>query len=138
MHRYTNRRRNAQHADHGQQVGQADDPTIRGRGRSGRPWERVKSQVYREETHCWLCHAWVDQRLPATDPAGRTADHLVQLCHQGPALDRANLRLAHRSCNTTRSNRLRNINKQRCACQVGQPCALLDPRRTLSVDLTTV
>lgn len=117
-----------------------NDPTIRGRGRSGRPWERAKAIVYREETHCWLCATPVDQTLPASHPASRSVDHLHTLHHGGPHLARTNHRLAHRRCNTIRGNKLRNLDKQHCACSINQPCAPLTPRttRTLIVDATTI
>lgn len=112
------------------------DPTIRGRGRSGRPWERAKAHVWQEETCCWLCSHPVDQTLPATHPASRTADHLHTLDHGGPPLARTNLRLAHRRCNTIRGNKLRNLEREHCACTIGQPCAPLTPQSTtiLTVD----
>lgn len=112
------------------------DPTIRGRGRSGRPWERAKAHVWREETHCWLCGYAVDQTLHQRDPWSRTADHLHTLDHGGPPLARTNLRLAHRRCNTIRGNKLRNLDRNHCACTLGQPCAPLGPTRpsTLIVD----
>lgn len=108
------------------------------RGRSGRPWERVKAIVYREETHCWLCGHWVDQTLHHQEPMARSADHLVQLAHGGNPLARTNLRLAHRRCNTIRGNKLRHVKQDHCACSQGQPCAppLTAQRtpRSLSVD----
>ncbi|MFI6249035.1 HNH endonuclease [Streptomyces sp. NPDC051016] len=76
--------------------------------RSGRPWLRLQAQVYAEETDCWICHRYVDQALPAqTHPMGRTVDHVHPLWQGGEPLDRANVRLAHRRCNTIRNNRLR-------------------------------
>lgn len=57
----------------------------------------------------------------------RTADHLVQLCHGGHPTDRANLRLCHCACNTGRSNTLRLLTIDQCACSVGLPCAVLNP-----------
>jgi hypothetical protein len=80
----------------------------------------------------------VDQHLPAQHRQSRSADHLIQLSHNGPALDRTNLRLAHRSCNSTRSNRLRNVPKDRCACINGLPCARINTKQTFSVDLASV
>lgn len=95
--------------------------------------------MFREESHCWLCQREVDQHLPAQHRGSRSVDHLVQLCHEGPALDRTNLRMAHRACNTARSNRLRNVAPDQCACTTqGLPCAPLTPTTGLSVDLTTV
>lgn len=110
------------------------------RGRSGRPWERVKAQCFREETHCWLCGHRVDQTLLSTDPMARSADHLIQLQHEGPPLARSNLRIAHLRCNSGRSNSLRGLRREHCACSLGQPCARLTPkeRTCLIVDATRV
>lgn len=107
-------------------------------GRVGRPWERVKAQVFREESICWLCNTWVDQTLDPRDPMSRTADHLIQLDHKGPPLARTNLRAAHRRCNTARSNRLRGLARENCACSLGLPCDRLTPRGVLTVDATMV
>jgi 5-methylcytosine-specific restriction endonuclease McrA len=74
----------------------------RSRGRSGRAWVKVGQRVYAEETHCWLCHRWVDQSLPPRTPASRSVDHIVPLSLGGDPLDRANLRLAHHGCNSRR------------------------------------
>lgn len=78
------------------------------KGRAGTAWLRVQAQVYAEETNCWLCHKWVDQSLDGrTHPMGRTVDHVLELWQGGDPLDRSNCRLAHRKCNTAKSNRLR-------------------------------
>jgi len=92
-------------------------------GRVGRPWRRLCTQVYTEETHCWLCGQWVDQTLPHNHSMSRTVDHVVELHRGGHPLDRNNLRLAHRSCNTRKSNRLRTPTPR---------------REQLTVDVTTI
>lgn len=81
--------------------------------RSGRPWQRLQAQVYAEETQCWWCRKWVDQTLPRTHPMGRTVDHVVPLWLGGEPLDRSNVRLAHRRCNTIRNNQLRAAKRPR-------------------------
>lgn len=83
-------------------------PMAYSQGRAGTRWNRVRAQVYAEETHCWLCRAWVDQLLPRTHPMSRTVDHLKELWEGGDPLDRANCRLAHRRCNTAKSNKRRS------------------------------
>lgn len=113
-------------------------PAKRGRGRVGRPWRTVQQQCFREETVCWLCGEWVNQDLPPGHPMARGADHLIQLQHNGRPLDRQNLHLAHGRCNTARSNSLRNLPVEQCACSHGQPCARLRPRSWLTVDATQV
>jgi 5-methylcytosine-specific restriction endonuclease McrA len=110
-------------------------------GRVGRPWREVSARVYREETHCWLCGEWVDQTLPPKHPYARSADHLHQLQHGGPPILRSNLKLAHIRCNTARSNALRYLSREECACSLGLPCAALKPRSrgaALTVDATAV
>lgn len=104
-------------------------------GRAGKAWVKVRDQVYREETHCWLCGGEVDQNLPRGHPMARTADHLTQLCHGGPPADRANLRLAHGRCNTARSNALRRTRREDCACSIGLPCQTIrhEARRGLII-----
>jgi 5-methylcytosine-specific restriction endonuclease McrA len=78
------------------------------RGRSGTAWLRVQAQVYAEETHCWWCRKWVNQELPRTHPMSRTVDHLLELWQGGDPLDRANLRLSHRRCNSAKSQKQRH------------------------------
>lgn len=107
-------------------------------GRVGRPWREVSARVYREESHCWLCGHWVDPSLHPRDRMARTADHLVQLCHGGHPTRRDGIRLAHMACNTARSNTLRLLTIDQCACSVGLPCAVLNPvakRGYVSIDM---
>jgi hypothetical protein len=98
-------------------------------GRVGRPWREVSARVYNEEQVCWLCGEYVDQRLHSRHRMARGADHLHTLEHDGPPLDRQNLRLSHCACNTARSNRLRGVAKEDCACSQGLPCARLNPNQ---------
>lgn len=83
-------------------------PYAAGWGRSGRPWERLKAQVFAEETHCHCCRSPVDQTLPHNHPKARSVDHLIPRDKRPDlAYERGNLRLAHRGCNSTRGNRMR-------------------------------
>lgn len=75
--------------------------------RSGRPWRRLQEQVFLEEHSCWICGEWVNQHLPTGHARSRTVDHVIALRDGGPALDRDNCRLAHRGCNTIRTNQAR-------------------------------
>lgn len=78
------------------------------KGRAGTAWWKVQAQVYAEETDCWWCGKYVDQSLDGrTHPMGRTVDHVQEMWQGGDPLDRANCRLAHRRCNTAKSNQLR-------------------------------
>lgn len=74
------------------------------RGRRGRPWRRLQAEVYRTETHCWLCGGWVDQLLHWLDDWSRSVDHVIPLSLGGPPLERWNVRLAHRICNSRRGD----------------------------------
>lgn len=77
-------------------------------GLKGRPYRRLTHQVFAEETHCYLCGAYVDQALPRTHPMSRTADHVHERQLGGAPLDRAGLRLAHRRCNGRKGARVRH------------------------------
>ena len=68
--------------------------------------ERVRKQVLREETHCWLCGDPVDVRLSAGQPASPEVDEILPVSLGGSPTDRKNLRLAHRLCNQKRGNKL--------------------------------
>ncbi|MFC6089448.1 AAA family ATPase [Saccharothrix lopnurensis] len=75
--------------------------------RASRRWRRLKLQVFAEEVECWVCQEYVDQALAVEDPRSRTVDHVWALRDGGPAYERSNCRLAHRACNTIRTNQLR-------------------------------
>lgn len=99
-------------------------------GRVGHRWRQAQQAVFDTETHCWLCGQPVDQRISAHGPlAGlaRSADHLIQLQHGGDPYARSNLRLCHLGENSARSNRLRNLQREDCACSFGRPCEPLVP-----------
>lgn len=78
---------------------------------SGRPRRRVAAQVRREEPNCWICHLPIDLSLcrsgPTPHPMSSTLDEVIprSLHPLGPlyaALDRSNVRHAHRICNLKR------------------------------------
>lgn len=76
----------------------------------GRPYRALQAWVYATYTHCWLCHQIVDKTLPYRDPAtgrinraSKSVDHVIPLLLRPDlALDKANARLAHLRCNTSR------------------------------------
>lgn len=81
-------------------------------GRSGPAYEATKRYVWRTYSHCYHCGEYVDQTLPKNHPMARTVEHIIPLstarnaAHRRLLLnDRNNVRLAHRSCNSSRSNR---------------------------------
>lgn len=73
----------------------------RSKGRTGRPWRRIRAQVLAESQLCWICgHGAAD-----------TVDHVIPLSKGGDPLDPANLRPAHgvngcpvcrRKCNSSK------------------------------------
>ena len=77
----------------------------RSKGRTGRPWRRVRARVIRTETHCWICGQPVDKTLVWPDPMSATADHVDPLALGGAERQRGNLRLAHAGCNIRRGTR---------------------------------
>jgi len=72
--------------------------------RSGRPRRRATAQVRAEEPNCWLCGFPIDLSLPRNSKWGSTIDEILPLSKGGSTTDRANLRHAHRSCNSSRGN----------------------------------
>ena len=70
--------------------------------------ERVRKQVLREESICWLCGEAVDVRLSAGQPASPEVDEILPISLGGSPIDRSNVRLAHRLCNQKRGNKLPN------------------------------
>ena len=99
-------------------------------GRVGHRWRQAQKKVFDTESICWLCGEPVDPRVSAQGPLARLArsvDHLVQLQHGGDPYDRHNLRLCHLGENSARSNALRGLAIEDCACSHGMPCARLNP-----------
>lgn len=74
----------------------------RSKGRSGRPWRRMHARVIAEETHCARCGGWVDKRLRFPHPYSASVDHTTPLGAGGAPLARANLRLMHFGCNSSK------------------------------------
>jgi len=50
---------------------------------------------------CGICRGLVDRTLPKTDPLGPSIDHITPVA-EGGTDDWSNLRLTHRTCNTSR------------------------------------
>jgi 5-methylcytosine-specific restriction endonuclease McrA len=76
----------------------------RSKGRSGRPWQRLRRQVLAESTHCARCGQPLRPELPWRHPYSSTVDHIVSLCEGGHPTDRANLAAMHRTCNVRKEN----------------------------------
>ena len=67
---------------------------------------KLRAQVLREETNCWLCGQPVDVKLKAGLPESPEVDEILPVSLGGNPYDRSNTRLAHRLCNQKRSNKL--------------------------------
>lgn len=80
-------------------VGQEAHVT-RSKGRGGRPWRRIAAQVLRSNPVCWLCGHRIDLTLDAKHPMSGTVDHVTSLHQGGAPRDLANLKPAHRRCNS--------------------------------------
>ncbi len=65
---------------------------------------QLRQQVLSEEHECWLCCEPVDKTLHCHNPMAAEIDEVNPRSKGGNPLDRANLRLAHRTCNIERSN----------------------------------
>jgi 5-methylcytosine-specific restriction endonuclease McrA len=83
-----------------------------GAGALGRPWKVLRARVLAEESVCWICEDDIDQDLPGTHPMGGTGDHVIPLEDGGAALDRENVRAAHRTCNVRRHHELRRARRR--------------------------
>lgn len=55
---------------------------------------------------CWRCGQDIDMSLEPNDRMSATVDHVIPLAMGGPPLDVANLRPAHRACNSARGARM--------------------------------
>ena len=74
----------------------------RSRGRTGRPYRRLKAKLKAAGAPCWVCGSPIDLSLPWWDPWSHTVDHLRPLTLDGDPLDEANVASAHRRCNQVR------------------------------------
>lgn len=66
--------------------------------------DSVVARVLAEESVCHLCLTRVDKTLPARVPGSPEVDEIVPVSRGGDPFDRANCRLAHKSCNARRGN----------------------------------
>ncbi|MFH8405554.1 HNH endonuclease signature motif containing protein [Streptomyces sp. NPDC018019] len=77
------------------------DEVVRCAGRSGARWRTAVAQLKRESSPvCWICGADIDMTLDYRDRMSWTADHVTPLSLGGDPYDPANLRPAHRRCNS--------------------------------------
>ena len=75
--------------------------------RSTQAWRRLRKQVLAQESDCWICGRPVDFDAKPWMPWAPNADHIIPV-ELAPhlALERSNVRLAHRACNSTKRSRM--------------------------------
>lgn len=74
------------------------------KGRTGKAYQQLREWVIANHNACHLCGQPVNKNLSGLHPLGPTLDHLQPLSRGGSMLDRSNARLAHRRCNSKRSD----------------------------------
>lgn len=76
----------------------------RSKGRTGRPWRRLRERVKRNQSTCWICGQPIDKTLVWPDPQSFSVDHKEPLSLR-PELARvySNLAAAHLGCNSSRN-----------------------------------
>lgn len=75
----------------------------RSKGRTGRPFRRLRDRLKASGAPCWVCGHHIDLTLPWWDPWSFSVDHIVPLTvDQSKALVWENLASAHRRCNQIR------------------------------------
>jgi len=74
------------------------------RGRAGRAWERIKSELFIEGVRCWICREPIEFGLRRNHPRGPSVDHVVSLDRGGHPTARENLRPAHFGCNSSKGS----------------------------------
>ena len=75
------------------------------RGRSGRPYWRLRAAVLKPGAVCWLCGRGIRFDLPPRTPWSPSLDHVRPLSKGGDPLAIENARPAHLCCNASRGNR---------------------------------
>jgi 5-methylcytosine-specific restriction endonuclease McrA len=72
------------------------------RGRSGRPYRRVRAELKAQRLPCHICGKAIDYSLQANDPMSFAMDHVNPMARGGHPLARSNVRAAHRRCNSAK------------------------------------
>ncbi len=73
-------------------------------GRSGRPWERVKTRWKEISRVCYLCGHWIPDGLPRNHPLEYTVDHIDPRSKGGPPT-MENTAPSHRRCNSQKGTK---------------------------------
>lgn len=84
------------------------------KGRSGRPWLRLRAELLAYATTCHRCGTWISDALPPGHPHKATAGHVIELdARPDLAEDPANLRPECWRCNTAAGARYGNRKRGR-------------------------
>lgn len=83
------------------------------RGRSGRPYDRLKARLFVEGAVCWLCGKPIVFGLRRNHPLGPSVDHLVPLSQGGHPTSPENAAIAHYGCNSRRGAGTRSAERPR-------------------------
>lgn len=73
------------------------------RGRSGRPYERLKKEIY-VRVYCEICGKPCRYDLGPRHPLAPSVDHIIPLSMGGHPTAVGNARLVHYGCNSSRGN----------------------------------
>lgn len=76
----------------------------RSKGRTGRPYRRLREYIRRTQPFCHVCGDPIPQDAAYPDPLSFTVDHIEPLSHGGEPLNRHNAAAAHHACNSRRRN----------------------------------
>lgn len=71
----------------------------RSKGRTGRPWRRLRQRVLAQGRPCSLCGMPIDLSISYPHPMSPAIDHTVPLVLGGLPLDSRNATAAHKVCN---------------------------------------
>lgn len=74
------------------------------RGRGGRPWQRIKDELFVPGVVCWLCGEPIEFGLRRNHPRGPSVDHVISLDMGGHPTARENTRPAHFGCNSRKGS----------------------------------
>jgi 5-methylcytosine-specific restriction endonuclease McrA len=78
---------------------------VAGNPRNGRRYRDLCAWLRAQQLPCWLCGRDIDYQADPRSGESFTLDHAVPLSKGGVLLDPANVRAAHRRCNSARGNR---------------------------------
>lgn len=69
-------------------------------------WEHNKKIILATQSVCGICGKPVDKTLKYPDPMSPTVDHIIPVSKRGDPIALENLQLAHRVCNSLKSDKM--------------------------------